>query len=302
MEFWQLKCFSAVARSLNFSRAAETLYISQSALSQQIQSLEQELGTPLFNRSKRSVSLTPAGTALQRHIPGIDSALLQAESAVRAACAQSGQAVQLTLGIDEGFSDCRVIQGRLSDILIDLQMANARLQVKIRDIPYAHLERLLITGDIDMGFALMPEKDSSHIKFHSKKLVSTAVYRDDLQLIVADRLLGPDRPADIRALLDLYPLLVPKSDERILTHILRIMSSLDITPRLEYVETQLESRLVAEAGMGLILGPLNTALASVNNMTCIPFNVPEANMEYCALYSTENEKEIIRAICAALVH
>ena len=60
MEIRQLKYFAAVADTLNFSRAAETLLISQSALSKQIADLERELGMVLLQRDKRSVRLTPA--------------------------------------------------------------------------------------------------------------------------------------------------------------------------------------------------------------------------------------------------
>ena len=55
MEIRQLKYFAAVADTLNFSRAAETLFISQSALSKQIADLERELGMVLLQRDKRSV-------------------------------------------------------------------------------------------------------------------------------------------------------------------------------------------------------------------------------------------------------
>ena len=61
MEIRQLKYFAAVADTLNFSRAAETLFISQSALSKQIADLERDLGMVLLQRDKRSVRLTPAG-------------------------------------------------------------------------------------------------------------------------------------------------------------------------------------------------------------------------------------------------
>ena len=57
----QMKYFQAVVRYGNFTRAAEECYISQSAISQQIQSLERELGVALLVRERRSFSLTPAG-------------------------------------------------------------------------------------------------------------------------------------------------------------------------------------------------------------------------------------------------
>ncbi len=61
MELWQLRTFRAVAETLNFTRAAERLHLTQSAVSHQIKALEAELGEPLFIRTKRGVKLSQAG-------------------------------------------------------------------------------------------------------------------------------------------------------------------------------------------------------------------------------------------------
>lgn len=60
----QLECLVAVARTLNFRRAAESCYITQPALSAQIRQLESSLGLRLFERNRRRVLPTPAGSAL----------------------------------------------------------------------------------------------------------------------------------------------------------------------------------------------------------------------------------------------
>jgi LysR family hydrogen peroxide-inducible transcriptional activator len=65
MELHQLRYFLAVARTCNFSRAAEQCRVAQPSLSQQIMKLEEELGDRLFERTKREVSLTPAGERLR---------------------------------------------------------------------------------------------------------------------------------------------------------------------------------------------------------------------------------------------
>ncbi len=65
MEIDQLRYFLQVAERKNFTRAAEELMISQSALSRSIQRLEEDLGQPVFERKSRSVSLTDAGVLLQ---------------------------------------------------------------------------------------------------------------------------------------------------------------------------------------------------------------------------------------------
>lgn len=67
MELHQLRYFLAVARTKNFSRAAEQCHVAQPSLSQQIMKLEDELDERLFERTKREVSLTPAGDLLRVH-------------------------------------------------------------------------------------------------------------------------------------------------------------------------------------------------------------------------------------------
>jgi DNA-binding transcriptional LysR family regulator len=56
-----LKGFEAAARHLSFTRAAQELFLTQSALSRQVQALEEALGVPLFVRRHRALALTAAG-------------------------------------------------------------------------------------------------------------------------------------------------------------------------------------------------------------------------------------------------
>ena len=66
MEYRVLKYFLAVAREENITKASEVLHLSQPALSRQLMQLEEELGTELFIRGKRRITLTPAGILLRR--------------------------------------------------------------------------------------------------------------------------------------------------------------------------------------------------------------------------------------------
>lgn len=74
------KVFYLVATTLSFSEASKQLYISQSAVSQSIKSLEKKLGQPLFVRSTKSVQLTPAGQILLKHVEPAICLIRRAES------------------------------------------------------------------------------------------------------------------------------------------------------------------------------------------------------------------------------
>jgi len=67
IEIWQLRTFAMVAETQNFTKAAERLKITQSAVSHQMKALETEFGESLFLRTRRGVKLSPAGQAMREH-------------------------------------------------------------------------------------------------------------------------------------------------------------------------------------------------------------------------------------------
>ena len=67
MELWQLRTFAEIAETLNFTKASEKLFLTQSAVSHQMKSLEEEFGVPLFIRAKSGVRLTDAGKVALRY-------------------------------------------------------------------------------------------------------------------------------------------------------------------------------------------------------------------------------------------
>lgn len=83
VELRQLRYFVEVAEREHISEAAEHLHVAQSAISRQIANLEEELGTPLFERIGRNVKLTPVGKIFLEHcitaLKGIDFAVKQVE-------------------------------------------------------------------------------------------------------------------------------------------------------------------------------------------------------------------------------
>ena len=84
MSLSQLEYFVAVAEEEHMSRAAKRLHVSQPPLTRQIRALEEELGTPLFERTTRGMRLLPKGAQLLDHARHILGAVEQAKHALRA--------------------------------------------------------------------------------------------------------------------------------------------------------------------------------------------------------------------------
>lgn len=99
MENFRLKIFRAVAHHLNFSRAAEELLLTQPAVTQQIKTLEEECGVPLFDRSGGHITLTPAGQALLPYAEKLKAITDEAMEAIRNASGQD--AGQLAIGASQ---------------------------------------------------------------------------------------------------------------------------------------------------------------------------------------------------------
>ena len=100
MNTTQIKCFLALSETLNFTKAAARLYLSQPALSRQIATLEQELNTLLLIRDSKNVRLTPAGALLAEELSGLNTALEDLISRTKAM--GMGYSGSLTIGVLEG--------------------------------------------------------------------------------------------------------------------------------------------------------------------------------------------------------
>ena len=83
MEIRQLRYFQAVAEELSFSKAAHRLHVAQPAISRTVKELESNLGVDLLTRTKRSVTLTPAG-AVERELDGLEQSMADVERLVAA--------------------------------------------------------------------------------------------------------------------------------------------------------------------------------------------------------------------------
>lgn len=89
MSLAQIRYFVAVAEEGHVGRAAERLRVAQPPVSRQIRALEDELGTPLFARTPRGMTLLPSGEVFLAHAKEILTAVERASDAVRKATRRS---------------------------------------------------------------------------------------------------------------------------------------------------------------------------------------------------------------------
>ena len=151
MTIKQLEYFMETARQLSFSKAAENLFISQSALSRSIAALEDELGTILLFRNRHSVALTPSGILLASHIPRLHAELARTVDLVRQA--HEGMRGQVTIGVETGLALPDVIDEAIRYFHVSMPFIN----VLPRCIECGDLFQELADGRVDFIITYVPE-------------------------------------------------------------------------------------------------------------------------------------------------
>lgn len=156
MEIRQLKYFLAIADTGSFSEASRRCCLSQSAISQQIKVLEDELGTRLFERTSHRIALTESGEVMlpmARKI--IDAA---AECKERVADVSSLLTGELTIGLTPSLES----YVRWAMLRFMKLYPRVRLNVKYKTIP--ELINLMRAGQMDMAFSIIVEDDVSWVE------------------------------------------------------------------------------------------------------------------------------------------
>lgn len=173
MNFRQMRYVIALSEELNFSHAAQRLYISQPSLSQYIRAIEDEIGTQLFDRSGGHVSLTPAG---ERFVE-IAREILALADHLKEAVVRAGKGERGLLRI--GVSDSGSIMMPL--LLPELQNRFPETQISFVEQPVGELEVRVLNGELDLIFTMLPMRQR-------EKFEIVPILRDDF-LIACPRAL-----------------------------------------------------------------------------------------------------------------
>jgi DNA-binding transcriptional LysR family regulator len=269
LELRQLRYFIAVAEELHFGRAAARLHMTQPPLSQTIAGLEDLLGTPLFERNRRAVSLTPAGDAL---LPEARRMLAQAgelpELVRRAAQGEAGRlALDFVSSADYSVLPpfLRVYRARYPQVQITLQEATSDIQVED-----------LLHNRVDAGLLIppLPEKAGAELDY-LKVLSEPLILAAPVGWVDSE---GPVWLRDVPA----APLIIFPRPIAPALHdaILGCFQAAGVTPEIGQEAIQMQTIVgLVSAGMGLALVPQSVS------------NLMRPGVEYRALHDATPQVE-----------
>lgn len=132
-----LRSFEAAARHLSFTLAAQELFLTQSAVSRQIQQVEAGLGVPLFERRHRALALTEAGQTLQRAVVDCLARLRDATALVRASHQMRRVSVTTTPGFASLWLIPRLVHFTASHPQVDVRISAT---LEVQDLDRSHLD------------------------------------------------------------------------------------------------------------------------------------------------------------------
>jgi LysR family hydrogen peroxide-inducible transcriptional activator len=270
MELHQLRYALAVARTRNFSRAAEQCHVSQPSLSQQIQKLEVELGERLFDRLKRDVKPTSHGETFLRRAVRI---LEEVDAAKREANeAQNLLRGSLTIGALP-----TIAPYLLPKVMAQFTKKFPGLSIVVQEDTTARLLKLALDYEIDFALVSLPVP--------AERLEVRALFAEELLLA-----LPPGHPLARKrsvALADLEGerLMVMKEGHCLGEQVLGFCDRRDVKPRISFRSSQLETiQAFVASGLGISLIP---AMATRSKRKNLP--------EYRSLQSPRPERKIVVA-------
>lgn len=266
MEIKQLKYFVKVAETLSFSEAAKNLFVTQSALSQQIGQLEQELNTQLFQRTNHGVCLTESGEEL---LPVSFRTIHAAESCEdRMQDRRQVLSGILNIGVTYTFSPI------LTETLLDFMNLYPQVKLNIHYKSMGELMAMLERHEVDFVLAFKSIQNYPNVQSH-------VLFNNRLAAIVSEQ--HPLAQKDKVTLLDIqkYDLALPSMElqARNAFEVLVSRYCPKLRIRFELNEVHILLKLVSRSNLVSVLS--ETSIYGIQGIKAIPFDVPDNEMKGC---------------------
>jgi len=151
MEMQQVRYFVALARTLNFTRAAEQCNVSQPALTRAIQQLEHELGGPLFHRERNNTHLSELGRMMLPYLESVEASTQAAKQAAQSA--KKLENITLTLG-----AMCTIGPQLVAELIVRFQAEHPDIEVSVIDGEAHTMIEALEKGDLHISIVGLPDE------------------------------------------------------------------------------------------------------------------------------------------------
>lgn len=291
MELRQLRYFVAVADTLNFTRAAESMYVSQSALSKQISELEQEMGVTLFERDKRNVALTQAGRIL---LPEAKNILIQSEKLVPLLRHESEQwkpVRSVHIAVEKRAGDISLIHRVLTDLVCSQRERIPGLRALFWREEYLEIKKNLQDGTRDLGIFLHTEPALG------ESLASQVLVEDEMVLVFRSRTQRKDDRETILELLRNRGVILLEKEPRGLGQILSILDAIGSAPQIRFCQDRTALTLTMESGESTAVLPGSIARRlPAKDLHILHFHHPSAKLYLLAAWSLDTPNELARRI------
>lgn len=286
MEFKQLQYFLSVAEHLNFSRAAEALYISQPALSYQIAELEKELGAPLFVRDRRNVFLTPAGGSLLPLAQKAMDCAQEIRNLAQRGFPEDEQLRSLSVAFDRTEDHFETIG--VTDLIARFAMDHPEVELTMHQTEVEDCITRLLDETLDVAFLILRHNETLPSILNQK-----TIHRDRLMIVTRS---DPAVTNSIEALRK-YPLVMAENHPRGLTRLVRCFEGMGVEVRPIIVDSIPVSFTYVHAGRGAIVLPENYfRLHNYLGLSAYEIPSPAAELAHTLVWNKSHQNPCIQIL------
>jgi DNA-binding transcriptional LysR family regulator len=281
VELRHLRYFTAVAENGGFGRTARLLNVSQSAISEQIRDLEEELGVTLINREHRNIRLTESG---EQFLTDARAVLASAERAVaNVRRAQRGELGTLSIGFFVGG-----IGSFFPPLIREFRQLYRDVQVNLVEMPSGIQTQALENGSIDVGFTRLDRAASAALRselFHTEPLYA---------VLPAGHPLAAKSSISLRRLEDSpFVLNDRRYSPAVFDKIISLCAEAGFSPRI-HATASLASGVIAlvEAGEGVAVLPQASRSLAPPEVVFVPLADTGASVDLVVAWSPHHDRPV----------
>lgn len=291
MELRQINAFVTLADTLNFTRAADLLYISQSTLSKQLSALESELGVCLLARDTHSTLLTENGMAFLQEARKI---LTHVDRATEAAKLSRPDYTfnNLIIGFDSHLNNSPMT-GAYMDLFASFTTRFPDTVVEMRDMEISKLYRAFSSDEIDIAFALQEVAIDS--AFSPDTFNSVTIFEDHFVFLFPDTVNEDHSSTQLIELINKYNRVFLARHSALFASSAKIFQLLGVFPSVQFNDSFADTLMRVSRGDGFTICPLRQyELLGTDSIVAVPCDTENLFASMVAVWKKSNTNRYIQ--------